>query len=42
VDWSERLKGIYVYFDNDQAGYAAFNALTLKRMVDQRLNSQAA
>ena len=28
-----RLKAIYVYFDNDQAGYAAQNALTLRRMV---------
>lgn len=27
------LKAIYVYFDNDQAGYAAHNALTLRRMV---------
>jgi uncharacterized protein YecE (DUF72 family) len=30
---SNRLKAIYVYFDNDQAGYAAQNALTLRRMV---------
>jgi uncharacterized protein YecE (DUF72 family) len=37
ADWIEqqstRLKAIYVYFDNDQAGYAAQNALTLRRMV---------
>lgn len=37
ADWirqqSENLKAIYVYFDNDQAGYAAQNALTLRRMV---------
>ncbi len=31
--WAKELKAIYVYFDNDQAGYAAHNALTLKRMV---------
>ncbi|HEX3094533.1 MAG TPA: DUF72 domain-containing protein [Candidatus Angelobacter sp.] len=31
--WSARLKAIYIYFDNDQAGYAAQNALELKRMV---------
>jgi uncharacterized protein YecE (DUF72 family) len=31
--WAEKLKAVYVYFDNDQAGYAAHNALTLKRMV---------
>ena len=32
--WSTRLKAIYVYFDNDQAGYAAKNALTLNRLVN--------
>ncbi len=32
-DWSRTLKSIYVYFDNDQAGYAAQNALELKRLV---------
>jgi uncharacterized protein YecE (DUF72 family) len=32
-EWSVRLKAIYVYFDNDQAGYAAHNALTLNRFV---------
>src|SRR6476646_3046165 len=31
--WSARLKAIYIYFDNDQAGYAAQNALELKKMV---------
>jgi len=30
------LKAIYVYFDNDQAGYAAHNALTLREMVLNR------
>jgi uncharacterized protein YecE (DUF72 family) len=41
VDWarwiqeqSRRLKAIYVYFDNDQAGYAAHNALRLREMVN--------
>ncbi|HUS18663.1 MAG TPA: DUF72 domain-containing protein [Terriglobales bacterium] len=32
-DWSSRLTAIYIYFDNDQAGYAAQNALTLKRLI---------
>jgi uncharacterized protein YecE (DUF72 family) len=27
------LSAVYIYFDNDQAGYAARNALTLKQMV---------
>jgi uncharacterized protein YecE (DUF72 family) len=31
--WAARLKAVYVYLDNDQAGYAAANALTLKSMV---------
>ncbi|MFB3813656.1 MAG: DUF72 domain-containing protein [Terriglobales bacterium] len=31
--WARTLRGIYVYFDNDQAGYAAQNALELKRLL---------
>ena len=38
--WAERIeqwmadrKSVFVYFDNDQAGYAAKNALELKRML---------
>jgi uncharacterized protein YecE (DUF72 family) len=31
--WRERLKAIYVYFDNDEAGYAVQNALELKRLL---------
>ncbi len=42
VEWSGKLRSVYVYFDNDQAGYAAFNALALKRMVDRRLSRIAA
>ena len=32
-EWATRLKAIYLYFDNDQAGYAPQNALELKQMV---------
>ncbi|MBV9573022.1 MAG: DUF72 domain-containing protein [Acidobacteriales bacterium] len=32
-DWAKDLAAIYIYFDNDQAGYAARNAQTLKQMV---------
>ncbi|HEX6466537.1 MAG TPA: DUF72 domain-containing protein [Terriglobales bacterium] len=32
-EWSTNLKAVYVYFDNDQAGYAAQNALTLREML---------
>jgi uncharacterized protein YecE (DUF72 family) len=33
--WARTQEAIYVYFDNDQSGYAAQNALTLKSMVFQ-------
>lgn len=41
-DWAKELKSIYLYFDNDQAGYAAFNALTLKKLIEQRSRSRPA
>jgi uncharacterized protein YecE (DUF72 family) len=31
--WREELKAVYIYFDNDQAAYAAENALALKQLV---------
>jgi len=31
--WRKDGKDVYFYFDNDQCGYAAFNALTLKKLV---------
>ena len=31
--WRKELKHVFVYFDNDQAGYAPKNALELKEMV---------
>jgi uncharacterized protein YecE (DUF72 family) len=31
--WAKELKAIYLYFDNDQAGYAAANALRLREMI---------
>jgi uncharacterized protein YecE (DUF72 family) len=30
--WAKKMKAIYVYFDNDDSGYAVQNALTLKRL----------
>ncbi|HET9743975.1 MAG TPA: DUF72 domain-containing protein [Terriglobales bacterium] len=42
VEWDSELKRVYVYFDNDEAGYAAFNALRLKRMVGELLSREAA
>lgn len=38
-EWAARISGwrdlkkVYVYFDNDQAGYAVHNALTLKELL---------
>ena len=40
--WSETLKAIYVYFDNDQAGYAAANASRFKEMVQGSQKEHAA
>jgi len=31
--WRHSLKAIYVYFDNDQSGYAVHDALRLKKLV---------
>ena len=31
--WAKRLAAVYVYFDNDQSGFAAQNALKLRQMV---------
>jgi uncharacterized protein YecE (DUF72 family) len=31
--WQKQNKDVYVYFDNDQAGYAAFNATRLKEIL---------
>lgn len=39
--WSRSLKAIYIYFDNDQAGYAAHNALELSRLVRARLDAES-
>jgi uncharacterized protein YecE (DUF72 family) len=32
-NWQRELKTIYIYFDNDQAGYAAQNALSLRELA---------
>jgi uncharacterized protein YecE (DUF72 family) len=40
--WSRTLKGIYVYFDNDDSAYAVENALTLKRMLGRLAQRKAA
>jgi NAD(P)-dependent dehydrogenase (short-subunit alcohol dehydrogenase family)/uncharacterized protein YecE (DUF72 family) len=35
--WGKKLDAVYIYFDNDQAGYAAKNAIQLKRFLSQGL-----
>lgn len=40
--WQKELKHIFVYFDNDQAGYAPKNALELKAMVEAKRTPSAA
>jgi uncharacterized protein YecE (DUF72 family) len=37
--WKRRLKAVYVYFDNDEAGYAPRNALELKRLVSRQTST---
>jgi uncharacterized protein YecE (DUF72 family) len=37
IEHHTELRAIYVYFDNDQAGYAPQNALTLRRKVAEKL-----
>ena len=33
IYWQNEGKDVYIYFDNDQQGYAAFNAKTLLKML---------
>ncbi len=40
AEWSRQLKAIYVYFDNDDSGFAPRNALELKQLV-ARINGFA-
>jgi uncharacterized protein YecE (DUF72 family) len=34
--WAEKMKAVYVYFDNDDSGYAPQNALQLKEMLQHK------
>jgi uncharacterized protein YecE (DUF72 family) len=31
--WQKKGKDVFIYFDNDQEGFAAFNAVRLKELV---------
>lgn len=39
-EWQKEGKDIYVYFDNDQEGYAAFNAQKLKEILDESVSAR--
>jgi uncharacterized protein YecE (DUF72 family) len=39
--WQGELRAVHVYFDNDQAGHAAHNALRLKELVAERTRRAA-
>lgn len=39
-NWQKEGRDVYVFFDNDQSGYAAFNALTLKELVIPKKGQQ--
>jgi uncharacterized protein YecE (DUF72 family) len=36
--WKQNHKDVYIYFDNDQEGYAAFNARTLQALLDKNMS----
>jgi uncharacterized protein YecE (DUF72 family) len=40
--WKRELKAVYVYFDNDEAGYAPRNALELKWLISKKSGSPKA
>ena len=42
VSWKDRLQAAYLYFDNDQAGYAAANAKKLKQLIGKQTGLRAA
>jgi len=35
--WLNEKKDVYIYFDNDQEGYAAFNALEIKKIYEAKM-----
>ncbi len=40
-EWQQKLRAVYFYFDNDQAGYAAHNALRLKQLLAEMVSRAA-
>ena len=42
LSWKDQLQAVYLYFDNDQAGYAAANAQKLKQLIREQASVRAA
>ncbi len=40
LEWQQQGLDVYVYFDNDQLGYAAFNAQRLQQLVQEQNHPQ--
>jgi len=40
LQWQQQGKETFIYFDNDQNGYAAFNAIRLQELVQEKLTSR--
>ncbi|WP_242917549.1 DUF72 domain-containing protein [Pontibacter liquoris] len=40
-EWQQAGHDVYVYFDNDQLGYAAFNAMRLQELVKEQITLPA-
>ncbi|WP_242927215.1 DUF72 domain-containing protein [Pontibacter vulgaris] len=38
IEWQQQGMDVYVYFDNDQLGYAAFNAQHLQQLVQEQIS----
>ncbi len=36
LEWQAQHKDVYIYFDNDQLGYAGFNALRLQELIREK------
>jgi uncharacterized protein YecE (DUF72 family) len=34
ITWTKENKDVYLYFDNDEAAYAAFNAIEIKKIIE--------
>ena len=41
AEWQKNLRHVFIYFDNDQAGFAPKNALELKSLVAEKSISEA-